>query len=298
MKVREGPDTSRRPERGIAHGVDKFAARTARSRVRIAYLKQFGRYPNISNPRLFTEWVQWRKLHDRSPHHPLRMDKIAAKAFASDLLGPEWTIPTLWSGRRLPERPNVLGKVMLKARHGCGQNAAISEEVSEAEWRGLQALSREWCKIPYGGSIGEWAYTPVPRGLLIEPFVTDTGDLPIDYKIYVFGGVATHVQVHLDRGRQHRWVLHDRQFRPLSKSVERLTPPRTLAAMIDAAEALAANEDFMRVDFYEVGGRPLFGEFCLYPGSGHHRFALPELDRCLGNIWTRAVKARRFPSGT
>lgn len=293
MLGRGGADLRKGAASFIANGVDKFANRTAQSRVRIAYFKQFGRYPNISKPRLFTEWVQWRKVHDRSSHHPSRMDKIAAKAFASDLLGPEWTIPTLWSGRWLPELPNVSGKAMLKARHGCDQNAIVREGVSQTEWRRLRAMSQQWCRRPYGVSIGEWAYTPVPRGLLIEPFVSDTGDLPVDYKIYVFGGVATHVQVHVDRGSRHRWVLHDHQFRALSDTAERFSPPRSLSAMFAAAEALAADEDFMRVDFYEVAGKPWFGEFCLYPGSGHHRFALPWLDKALGRLWSQSYDRER-----
>lgn len=263
---------------------------SARSRVRTTYLKHFGRFPNIADPRTFTEWVQWRKLHDRSAHHPDRMDKLAAKQFASQTLDDEWVIPTLWFGRTLPQDPPIMGKAMLKARHGCNQNAIVPSDVSKTEWDRLRVLAKDWCRFPYGRSIGEWAYEPVTRGLVIEPFVSDNGEFPVDYKIYVFGGVATHAQVHLGRGHRHRWLLHDRNFRPMSNGGEMVEPPRSLSAILAAAEALAADEDFMRVDFYEVGGKPLFGEFCLYPGSGHHRFALPELDRQLGRLWAKACR--------
>ncbi|WP_133365257.1 ATP-grasp fold amidoligase family protein [Qipengyuania sediminis] len=275
--------------------LDLRAAR-ARSRVRLTYLSRFGRFPDLAHPRLFTEWVQWRKLNDRSAHHPLLMDKIAAKARAEKTLGPEWIIPTLWSGRTLPSRPPVSTRAMLKARHGCNQNAVLDMPLAGQAWDRLRDTARQWCARPYGTVLDEWAYSPVPRGLLIEPFVSDTRELPIDYKIHVFGGMATHVQVHVNRGKNHRWMLHDRAFKPLKPTTDPMPAPRSLTAMLAAAEALASREDYLRVDFYEVRGQPLFGEYCLYPGSGLDRFALPGLDKEFGALWSHARQGRPMPA--
>ena len=41
----------------------------------------------------------------------------------------------------------------------------------------------------------------------------------------------------------------------------------------------------LRVDFYEVGGQPLFGEFCLFPGSGLDPFDPVSIDERLGALW-------------
>ena len=260
----------------------------ARSRLRLAYLWKLNRLPNLDEPRLFTEWVQWRKLFDRTPHHVDLMDKLAAKRIAERALGREWVIPTLWSGRPLPDKPPVKGRAMLKARHGCNQNAILDDPLAGDRWEELRKISQAWCATYYGKWLEEWAYRDVPRGLLIEPFVSDDDAVPLDYKIYVFGGVATHVQVHIGRESRHRWVLHDRDFRPIGAADDHPAPPASLKAMLAAAETLAAGEDFLRVDFYEVGGRPLFGEFCLYPGSGFDPFAAPWLDGELGALWRNA----------
>ena len=264
----------------------------SRNRIRLTYLWRFGRLPSLDDPGLFTEWVQWRKINDRNPDHPSLMDKIAAKQRSELMLGRDWIIPTLWSGTELPNRPPVSGIAMLKARHGCNQNAIANQPGGES-WHALGGRARDWCARPYGIWLEEWAYRPVERGLLLEPFVSDTGALPVDYKIYVFGGQATHMQVHVDRGRDHRWILHDRDFRPLVPSVERVAAPSSLRAMLEAAETLAAGEDFLRVDFYEVAGQPLFGEFCLYPGSGLDPFAEPWIDSELGAMLRLARSARQ-----
>ena len=63
--------------------------------------------------------------------------------------------------------------------------------------------------------------------------------------------------------------------------------------MLAAAESLAAGFDALRVDFYEIGGRMLFGEFCLFPGSGLDPFDPPELDLKLGALWGVPAALRR-----
>ena len=61
-----------------------------------------------------------------------------------------------------------------------------------------------------------------------------------------------------------------------------------LAQALKAAETLASGMDFVRVDFYEVGGIPYFGEFCLYPGSGLDPFAADWIDFEMGSLWLNA----------
>jgi hypothetical protein len=66
--------------------------------------------------------------------------------------------------------------------------------------------------------------------------------------------------------------------------------------MLAAAERLASGHDFLRVDFFEVNGQPLFGEFCLYPGSGLDPFDPPQLDDWLGAQWSAERQQRQFPA--
>jgi hypothetical protein len=55
--------------------------------------------------------------------------------------------------------------------------------------------------------------------------------------------------------------------------------------MIKAAEILAEDFPFVRIDFYEVGDQPKFGEMSFYPESGFGRFDPPEWDRKFGQLW-------------
>ncbi|HXG99710.1 MAG TPA: ATP-grasp fold amidoligase family protein [Sphingomicrobium sp.] len=257
-------------------------SRWAMLRVAIIYRWRHGRWPRLKAPELFTEWVQWRKLNDRDHGLARLTDKLHSKSVAIGVLGEEMVVPTLWEGNYLPDEPPARFPLILKANHGCRQNLVIR---TAADWPAAKAVSRRWLNVAYGKWLDEWHYGAARRTLLIEPLIGDGHTPPVDYKIYVFGGRAEIVQVHEDRAGRHRWAQIDRDWRRLSRRVSGVPRPVTLTAMLAAAEALAAGRDFLRVDFYEVDGQVLFGEFCLFPGSGLDPFDPIELDAELGRKW-------------
>jgi len=265
-------------------------------RVGLLYAWRHGRRVAWDHPARFTELVQLRKLTDRSPIQTQMMDKIAAKRLAGAQLGEEWIVPTIWQGTALPRLILFPVPAIIKSRHGCNQYRVVTAVPDCERWQQLRRIARRWQRRPYGRWLDEWAYHDVPRGILAEPLLGGALPLPIDYKIYVFGGVATHVQVHLGRGRRHRWILHDRSWRQLVRAADEPPPPPSLAAMLEAAEALAGDMNFLRVDFYDVGGRPYFGEYCLYPGSGLDPFAADWIDFELGALWLSAMARNAAPS--
>ncbi|MEO5707754.1 MAG: ATP-grasp fold amidoligase family protein [Alteraurantiacibacter sp.] len=258
----------------------------AKARVALTYWWRHGRWPRLTRPQAFTEWVQWRKLNDRDLGLARLTDKSHAKALAASLLGPGPIIPTLWRGTALPEQPPAPLPLVVKANHGCNQYRVIR---TMSEWRAVREVALRWMATTYGGWLDEWHYGAATKALIIEPFVSSDGDLPRDYKIYVFGGRAACVQVHLNRVQAHRWMQFDRDWALLSRGTGALPrAPTTLAKMLAAAEAVAGERDFLRVDFYEVDGQMLFGETCLFPGSGLDPFDPPELDLLLGRHWAAA----------
>ena len=215
-------------------------------------------------------------------------DKVAIKAVVAEALGAEWVIPTLWQGATLPDVLNLPSAFVVKARHGCNQNIFVRE--GKADWSSLQARTAQWSKRPYGLWLDEWLYAHIPRGLLIEPFLGTQNALPIDYKIFVFGGHAKFVQVHLEREKQHRWIVFDRDWNRVSAATTDAdpAPPASLTRMLDAAETLARGIDFVRCDFYEIDEQPLFGEMTFYPGSGLDKFNPVALDQEFGRYWLEA----------
>ena len=262
----------------------------ANARICLTYLWRHGKLPDLHNPQSFTEWVQWRKLHDRDARLPIFADKVVAKEIVAERIGAEWVTPTLWHGTELPAQPEWPAPFVVKSRHGCNQYAFVFGTC--ANWSAVRRKAKRWMKRDYGFWLDEWLYNHIPHGILIEPFIGEAKALPIDYKFYVFGGRVKYVQVHLGRGGRHRWIVFDRAWQRVSAITADAdpSPPKTLARMIEAAEELARGFDFVRVDLYEVSGKPLFGEMTFYPGSGLDPFSPVSLDQMIGGHWSQVKR--------
>ena len=60
------------------------------------------RFPNLKNPRTFSEKVQLRKLNARDPRFRELADKVRVKEHVSKMIGEQFVIPSFWSGKGLP----------------------------------------------------------------------------------------------------------------------------------------------------------------------------------------------------
>lgn len=67
--------------------------------LKLRYRLQMGEWPNLDNPTLFTEKIQWLKLHNRHPLYSIMVDKYTAKDYVASRIGNEYVIPTigLWN---------------------------------------------------------------------------------------------------------------------------------------------------------------------------------------------------------
>ena len=128
---------------------------------------------------------------------------------------------------------------------------------------------------------------------MVEEYLADAvHGVPLDYKFWVFHGVVEFVQVDFARFTHHTRTLYDRQWNrqpwtirvPPGPDLER---PKTLERMIEMAECLAIDPDFVRVDLYCPNDEtPCFGELTLSPGAGWIPF-LPgkSVDFWVGTFW-------------
>jgi hypothetical protein len=240
--------------------------------------------------------IQHRKLYDRDPRIPPLVDKITAKTIVANLIGSEWIVPTLWTGTDPALIPfdQLTVPYVVKASHACECNVFVFDAL-DVDREHVRALAANWMRLDYSTRYHEWAYSQVPRRLLIEPLIGNGTALPVDYKFSVFRGLVHHVGVTLGRGTENRCDIHfDRAWTFLPEITDGQIddraipePPRHLSAMIDAAETLAEPFGFARVDLYDTDDRPLFGEITFYPSAGYLMRPL-DYDRMLGDLWPRS----------
>jgi TupA-like ATPgrasp len=249
-------------------------------------------FRSLVRPRTFNEKIQRLKIFNRDPRLPQRENKILVKEFVKDRIGSEWVTPTLWHGEHLPpvEQRRWPIPFVIKANNGCGWNVFVRTE-ADLNWPHIEGLAAEWRHTPFGVDMGEWLYGEINPGLLVEPFLGDFSKLPVDYKFWTFGGRVQFVEVITDRENGLKATIFDTDWHRLPFTVGYPPDPRpipkpvSLGRMIEAAEILAEDFSFVRIDFYEIDNHPKFGEMTFYPGSGHDAFNPPEWDAKVGELW-------------
>lgn len=252
------------------------------------YRWRSGRWPKTP-PQTFSEKTQASKLRPVTREMVRLADKVAVKEVVRERLGPDWVVPTLFSGARLPppERRDWPTPFVVKASHGSGWNTFVT---AAPNWPRIEAeLDRALARKPYRFR-GEMHYRLISPQVIVEPMLGG-GEIPLDFKIYVFGGAAHFVQVDTGRYTQHRRAFFDREWRrlPITRGYPEepgdVREPVSLARMLEAAERMARGFDFLRVDFYEIAGHPYFGEATFFPDSAIQFFEPPEYERIFGDAW-------------
>lgn len=258
--------------------------------VNLDYFRVFGRFPNLANPQLFSEKMQYLKLQDHDPRTPALVDKVRVKDFVANAIGEEWLIPTLWHGENLTREilSDLPMPAVVKANHSSAQVKFVT---ANSNLNSVAHEANSWLSYDHHLVHREWAYGNVKRQLLIEPFIGEE-QAPDDYKFWVFDGVVRFIQV--DNGR---FSKHTRQF--YSPSWKRLdlrmnypdapanvAAPAHLSFMLEAASKLAEGFRFVRVDLYDTPQKPLFGEMTFSPEAGLCRFEPVGFDLELGESWS------------
>jgi len=254
------------------------------------YRAQFGRLPDLDQPRGFNEKIVFKILNDRRPYLTLFSDKLRVRDYVRRT-APMLFLPTLhWWSDRAEDLPyeTLPEKFVLKANHGSGWNCLVQDK-STVRRRDLIRLGRTWLKSDFTLVGREWAYQNIRRALYAEQMLQDAGrSTPADYKLFVFGGKVRIIQVDHDRFTRHTQLLYDERWNRIDGTVaaaagEPIERPVSLPAMIEAATLLSAGVDFVRVDLYEIDGKAYFGELTSSPNKGLSPFRPPSLDLVLGS---------------
>lgn len=293
--------------------------RHARWRER-SMLVRWWRLTQTRKPGTFTEKVLYKMLRDHRELVVTFADKVAVRDHVATTVGTGY-LPTVYAIVDDPEQllaEALPRQYVVKPSHGSGAVVVVSDAADlgarlpgvEACWsyihvrpehadRGqLTAIARYWVQQLYGqGPNREWAYGHVPRRVIVEELLmNDLGNVPDDYKFFVFHGRCEFIQVDTGRFGKRTQNFYRRPWTllPLSGGPPPAEHPQAAPACLDemiiVAEKLAASTDFVRVDLYVVDGRVVFGEMTNYPAGGESPFHPESFDQEFGRTW-RVPKA-------
>ena len=259
-----------------------------------------GKRLNLVKPVEFNEKIQWYKVF----YHPKILnqlvDKFAVRSYVEEKIG----IKYLNVIHGVYDKPSEVcfeslpNQFVIKATHTSSHNLIVTDK-NKLDTKKAIKLFKKWLrKNQYYRTGQEWAYKDVKPRLIAEKYLKeDKRNSLIDYKFYFFDGVATFLEIHLDRADNHKRGFFDLDFKPLPfryvpkekslliKKEDPIEKPSNFEEMIKLSEILADKLPFVRVDFYSIKGKSVFGEMTFYPSDGRKDFIPSEYNKIIGDYF-------------
>lgn len=267
--------------------------------LKVSFMYYFGYPLDLSNPKSFSEKLQWLKLYDRKPHYTTMVDKYAVKQFVADIIGERYIIPTfgVWNAPEDIDWNSLPSQFVLKTTHGGGGNGVVicTDKNKLDKNKTIQDL-RKAMKSDLYKSFREWPYKNVQKRIIAEKFISQENSLAplelLDYKFFCFNGKVKFFKVDFGRFVEHHANYYSPEGKLLEFGEQNFKPdpsypielPQNLKEMISLAEILSKNIAFLRVDFYNLNGNIYFGELTFYPASGFGPFTPEVWDLKIGDM--------------
>ena len=268
------------------------------ARAAASFRKHLKYLPNIALPVTLHEKLFWRRVFDRDPAFNRYCDKLANKQLFAGLDAPVDAPRLLWTGRDPREFPDALMRpgVVVKLNAGCRQNWFFSSDGRDRA--AFERRCRGWLARPYGRRHHQWGYWNVERLLFAEEEIEGDRMAMDELKVHLFGGKAYYAVVYREeKTPTSKSAIYDRTGNRLdfTTSVAKYQPHRRLPAghevpdcfgqAIRAAEAIAGDRDYLRVDFMVAGGQLFGGELTVYPAAGHMTVSDHGIMRDMARRW-------------
>lgn len=249
---------------------------------------------DLEKPKTFSEKIQWLKLYDRNPDYIKMVDKYEAKQYVSGIIGGEYIIPTLGIYNDFEEIDfdKLPDQFVMKPTHTSG-DIFICKDKNKIQYEELKNTVHKWLKRNYYILNKEWPYKNIKPRIIIEKYMKDPQQEDLkDYKFMCFNGKVKCSFVCSNRNAEGGLKVDfydlDWNKMPFSRyypnSDKEIEKPINYHEMIRLSEKLANGIPFVRVDFYEIGGKIFFGEMTFYPGAGFEKFEPERYDRILGDM--------------
>ena len=257
------------------------------------YYAHAGRFPDLKYPTLFSEKLQWIKLHHQDPLMARCADKFEVRSYLQEKGYSELLNDLIASYADIEDfDQNALpSKFVLKGSHGSGWNIICHDRDSK-NWRPWKRVMKSWLNHNIFWNGREFVYKEIVPRMICEKYLEDSSGGLADYKFFCFNGEPRFLQVNQGRDtNDHTQNFYDLDWKlqPFGKDLlpnpgVKINCPENFDRMVEIARDLAQPFPFVRADFYNVNGKVYFGELTFFPKSGMPDFVPSEYDAIVGEM--------------
>lgn len=265
--------------------------------VSLFYFAATGKWPNLRNPVGYNEKLQWLKLHGDYSQYTDYVDKLKAREIVKRQLGDGYSFELLGQWRSFDEIDfdKLPNEFVLKCNHDSGSTKLIynKAELTQEKIAELKEFYDGRMKHDAFVAGREPSCKGIDRWIMAEEMMkNETGDAGgiSDYKFFCFDGVPKLLLYITGRQTEKHEDYFDMDYNWLPEIRNGSTPskmppakPACFEEMKQMAAKLAKGMKHVRMDFYEINGKPYFGEYTFFSGGGFELFYPKEWEKKLGD---------------
>ena len=243
--------------------------------LKLKYYKQRRRFPNLRKPTDISEILISRIISNDIDKYADYADKIKVREYIKTK-GLENTLLKhygYWDDANNIDLEKLPETFVLKVNNsGGGKNIFICRDKSKFD---IDIAKKKLNKALKSRQKLETHYNLIKPMILCEELIeTDNGLLPIDYKFTCIHGCVVEIKVCTERENHYKIRTKDIYWNDIDTAKKEalsnsdISKPKHLVDMINIAEILSKDFDFVRVDLYEYKDTVYFGELTFTPAGG------------------------------
>jgi hypothetical protein len=271
-------------------------------RIKLGYTGDF------ENPKSYQEKIQFRKLYGNHAFYALVTDKFRVRDYVTERIGAQHLIPLLGAYDRIQgsDFASLPQQFIVKANHGSKWNRIVLDK-SKLDVEGTVRHFNRLCRRHYGWKSGERHYSYIQPKIIIEQLLQDDGGGPLwNYNFFCFrgpGGFDYYYSIEPPADATAAAIIakDGEILLNINISDQDLADharPAKFSMMVDIANALSADFDFVRVDLYCAEDQVYFGELTCTPRAGYNKVPSARVERMRADMWHLDSDNRRLYSAS
>lgn len=272
--------------------------------LRLTYRFYTKRKLNLKHPVRMSEKIQHYKAYYRNPDMLTCSDKYKVREYVAKRLGTDKYLNDLYQVCDRAEQIDFDGLplqfVIKTTDGGSGNNIYVCKDKRDIDISSIIKRVNSWRNKKLYIVSREWAYKGAKGSrIVVEKFLEDTSNSDgsiNDYKFLCFDGKFRYLWVDTGRYSEFRRGWWDENLRPIKVHDNRplmdspIALPDNIQEMIALSEKLASGFPHARIDWYNIGGKIIFGEITFYSWSGYSVFDPDNFDFEMGKYFNTNYK--------
>ncbi len=251
---------------------------------------------NWKNPQTLNEKINWLKFYGDTSQWSFLADKVRVRDYVKERIG-EDVLPKLygiWNNANDIDFSKLPRRFVLKTNHGCGTVIPVSNQNLINKEQVVNQLNK-WIGTKFGYDTIEPHYMKIKPLVYAEELLENDSEFSsslADYKVFCLDGKPYCVLVCCDRiiGSHPNLSFYNCDWEPMKDILpgshkdefKNIPKPPELDKLLEYATKLAIGHPQVRVDFYIVQHKILFGEITMTSQGGYMDYITRDYDFDMG----------------